>query len=157
MNCKIKHFVRFVSAWAWADEIEMARQAVGSLRWKSDYDWWLWYVVEVGAKGGHDIIGHANPIVRKAWNAARERVPCAITSTSGEEQPPPVWVNPPDCPRCGRPMEAIKHSHGEWICRHHEEDGKCLWYNYELIMILRSRLSSGNTGCQHVPRIQKED
>jgi len=51
-----------------------------------------------------------------------------------------VWIEPPDCPRCGRPLEAIKHDYGEWTCHNHKGDGKCLWYNWELTTILRARL-----------------
>jgi len=72
---KLKRLVRHLSAWAWADEIETTKQAGGVLRWKSEYDWWHWYVVEVGTKGGHQIGSHADPMVRKAWDAARERMP----------------------------------------------------------------------------------
>lgn len=57
---------------------------------------------------------------------------------------PPIWVDPPDCPRCGKPLTAIEHTHGQWICSTHEDDGKCLWYDYELVMILRSKLSEAN-------------
>jgi hypothetical protein len=56
----------------------------------------------------------------------------------------PVWVQPPDCPRCGHPLKAITHSHGQWTCGNHEDDGKCLWFDWELTMILRARLEKAN-------------
>ena len=56
----------------------------------------------------------------------------------------PVWVQPPDCPRCGQPLKPIKHTHGQWTCGNHADDGKCLWFDWELTMILRARLDQAN-------------
>lgn len=58
-----------------------------------------------------------------------------------------VWATPPDCPKCGKPLVEASpewRPHGEWMCLQQDKmhDGKRLWWNYELTMILRSRLSS---------------
>ena len=77
MTNTLRRLVRHLSTWAWVDEIETTKQAGGVLRWQSQYDWWHWYVVEVGTDGGHQVGSHADPMVRKAWDAARERMPNA--------------------------------------------------------------------------------
>jgi hypothetical protein len=69
----IRRLVRWLSAWAWKDELKTVAECGGVLKWTSLDDWWRWYVVEVGTAGGHDVTGHGYPIVRKAWDAARER------------------------------------------------------------------------------------
>lgn len=72
MKDKLKYLVRLLSAWAWKNEIETTKQAGEPLKWKSEYEWWHWYVIEVGSKGGHIVTSHGDPMVHKAWNAARE-------------------------------------------------------------------------------------
>lgn len=44
-------------------------------KWDDFSDWWNWYVVQVGERGGHDVRGHGNPIVQAAWLAGRDRQP----------------------------------------------------------------------------------
>jgi hypothetical protein len=74
MREKLRRFVRRLSCWAWTDVIDAASAKGGVPRWNTLHDWWHWYAVEVGANGGHDVRGHAEPIVRKAWDAAREHM-----------------------------------------------------------------------------------
>lgn len=59
---------------------------------------------------------------------------------------PPVWETPPDCPKCGKPLSEapeVWRPRGEWMC-HEDHDGKSIWFNYELTMILRARLHEAN-------------
>lgn len=52
---------------------------------------------------------------------------------------PVVWVDPPDCPRCGLPLTPIDSVYGQWQCPRHSENTRCVWFDYELIMILRQK------------------
>jgi hypothetical protein len=52
-----------------------------------------------------------------------------------------VWVSPPDCPKCGKPLKKagdVFESRGDWICDG-DHDGKRIWFNVELTTILRNR------------------
>lgn len=58
----------------------------------------------------------------------------------------PIWVVPPICPRreCSRTLnEAMGpwKERGDWMC-HGDHDGKRIWFDYELVMILRARLEA---------------
>ena len=75
MCFKLHSLVRRLSAWAWREEIESSKLSGGVRRWNTRHEWWHWYVVKVGPEGGHDVRGHAYPIVAAAWDAARECVP----------------------------------------------------------------------------------
>lgn len=50
----------------------------------------------------------------------------------------PIWVDPPDCPRCGHPLKPLESVYGQWQCPNHFGE-KSVWFDYELIMILRAR------------------
>lgn len=72
-----------------------------------------------------------------------------------------VWVQPPNCPRCGKQLEPVSRErhgewadHGEWACLCHKNDGKCLWWDWELTMILRCRLEQAEAGMYN-PRVEK--
>ena len=78
----LQRLVRLVSGWAWKEEQEALRQIGGPLKWKSSDDWWRWYVIEVGERGGHDIRGHGYPVVNAAWRASRERLPNVSDQTA---------------------------------------------------------------------------
>ena len=50
------------------------------------------------------------------------------------------------CPKCGKPLSeapVVWRPRGEWMC-HEDHDGKRIWWNYELTMILRARLREAN-------------
>ena len=58
---------------------------------------------------------------------------------------PPIWIDPPDCPRCGYTLKPLKNSHyGTWQCDKHPND-KSVWFDYELIMMLRARVPKKQT------------
>jgi len=54
----------------------------------------------------------------------------------------PVWLNPPECPAgCGRrlnPAMGPWKDRGDWMC-HGDHDGKRIWFDYELVEVLRAR------------------
>ena len=74
---------------------------------------------------------------RKIHDEAIEKAFAALSEEAMAETP--IWVDPPDCPRCGNPLEKISSVYGQWQCPRHAENTRCVWFDYELIIDLRRR------------------
>lgn len=50
-----------------------------------------------------------------------------------------LWFTPPECPTCGKLMSPITNGYGDWLCKGHT--GKIVFYNHELIELMRKKLA----------------
>lgn len=79
---------------------------------------------------------------------------CALDHAAGCLSPrvnrPPVWYTPPTCPlpACGCalvPAEGAWKDRGDWKCNE-PHTGKCVWFDGELVAILRTRAENQSRG-----------